>query len=88
MQSDAGFWIEYDIAGSTLAISNFWSGAEKKGPCIAFEVDDYEAALEVLKAQGVIFDGEPMEFPGCHFAVITDPDGNLITVHKRKAQRS
>jgi catechol 2,3-dioxygenase-like lactoylglutathione lyase family enzyme len=83
-EHEGGFWIEYDIAGSTLAISNYWKGAEKCGPSLALEVDDYEATLEILKAKGVTFDGDPMDFPSCHFAVITDPDGNLLVIHKRK----
>ena len=88
MESEGGFWIEYNIGSGTLAISNFWKAAEKCGPCLAFEVDDYEETLKILKENAVIFDGDPMEFPSCHFAVITDPDGNLITVHKRKTAQA
>jgi hypothetical protein len=26
-----------------------------------------------------------VEFPGCHMAAVLDPDGNTISIHKRKA---
>jgi len=37
MNSDfeAGFWIEYEIAGQTLALSNMWKPSQKTGPTIA-----------------------------------------------------
>lgn len=28
---------------------------------------------------------EPMESPVCHMAVVSDPDGNSVTIHRRKA---
>lgn len=79
-----GFWIEYDIAAGTLALSNLWKASSKTGPTIAFEVEDFPETVEILKAKGVPFDGEPFETPVCHIAIITDPDGNFITIHKRK----
>jgi predicted enzyme related to lactoylglutathione lyase len=81
-----GFWVEYEIAGSTLALSNLWKASERTGPTIAFEVEDFPAAVEELKTKGIRFDGEVMETPVCHIAVILDPDGNFITVHKRKPE--
>jgi predicted enzyme related to lactoylglutathione lyase len=29
---------------------------------------------------------EPMDCPGCRMAMIFDPDGNTICIHKRKAK--
>jgi predicted enzyme related to lactoylglutathione lyase len=80
-------WIEYDIGPSTLAISNFapdWKPSPSGGSA-ALEVEDFEAATRQLKASGVVFRLEPMETPVCHMAVVADPDGNSITIHKRKA---
>jgi predicted enzyme related to lactoylglutathione lyase len=79
-----GFWVEYDINDATLALSNMWKGSPNAGPCIAFEVDDFAEAVATLKAEGVPIDPEPFETPVCHIAIIADPDGNLITIHKRK----
>lgn len=79
-------WIEYDIGPSTLAISNFapdWKPSPSGGSA-ALEVEDFEAATKQLKASGVVFRLEPMETPVCHMAVVADPDGNSITIHKRK----
>ena len=79
-------WIEYDIGPGTLAITNGapdWKPSAGGGAA-ALEVDDFEAATRQLKASGAVFRVEPMETPVCHMAVISDPDGNSITIHKRK----
>ena len=81
-----GFWVEYDIADGTLALSNMWKASPKAGPTIAFEVEDFEATVKILKDKGVVFDREPFETPVCFIAIILDPDGNFITVHKRKPE--
>ena len=83
---DGRFWIEYDLGPTTFAISNV--AAEKwkpspDGPNVAFEVTDFDAAIAELKAKQIPFDLEPMETPVCWMAVIADPDGNKLTVHKR-----
>ena len=55
------------------------------GPCAGLEVDDYDASVALLKANGVPFAMETMETPVCHLCVVTDPDGNSLFIHKRKA---
>lgn len=80
-------WVEYDIGPSTLAIGNMapeWKPSPGGGS-VGLEVDDFDGAVKRLKQQGVTFAVEPMETPVCHMAVIADPDGNLVTIHKRKA---
>jgi predicted enzyme related to lactoylglutathione lyase len=80
-------WVEYDIGPSTLAIGNGapdWKPSP--GGCSAgLEVEDFEAAIKHLKTSGAVFRAEPFETPVCRMAVIADPDGNSIIVHKRKA---
>jgi predicted enzyme related to lactoylglutathione lyase len=78
------FWIEYNVGNVTLAISNSWPPSGQSGPSIALEVEDFEASVAELKAAGVQFAAERMESPVCDFALIADPDGNGITIHKRK----
>jgi predicted enzyme related to lactoylglutathione lyase len=80
-------WVEYDIGPGTLAISNMaaeWQPSPQ-GPSIALEVEDFEAAIEALRAAGTKFVLEPIASPMCRMAVISDPDGNGIAIHKRKA---
>ena len=82
---DGKAWIEYDIGNETLAISNAWPPSGESGPGAAFEVEDLEAALDTLREAGVEV-SDVMESPGCRFALISDPDGNSITIHKHKTE--
>ncbi len=79
------FWIEYELGESTFALSNAWEPSGQSGPSIAFEVDDFEAFVAHLKQEGVQFIAERVDSPVCCFSLITDPDGNSITIHKRKS---
>jgi len=81
-----GFWSEADVGTGTLAICSFWkpSAAPSTGPAAAFELENFETAVTALKAAGVPFAMESLETPVCHLAVITDPDGNSLFIHKRK----
>ena len=82
-----GRWIEYDLGGATLAIANVnidWRPSDQ-GTSAALEVDDFNAAISDLKRGNVTFDAEPFETPVCHMAVIKDPDGNKLIIHKRKS---
>ena len=79
-------WVEYDIAGQTLAIAK--SSAEWQpgpdGAGISLEVESLEDALSHLAENGI----EPAmpigDFPLCRLTVISDPDGNGIVLHQRK----
>jgi catechol 2,3-dioxygenase-like lactoylglutathione lyase family enzyme len=86
-----GFWIEYEIASGTLALSNFWKpsgNSEQAGPTIGLEVEDLEETVAALKAKAVPFLMDTLETPVCHLAVIRDPDGNSLFIHKRKPGHS
>src|SRR5215470_13969564 len=79
-------WIEYDIGPGTLAITNMspdWKPSPDGGG-VGLEVADFEEAVARLKERGAPFRVEPMETPVCWMAVVSDPDGNSIVVHKRK----
>jgi predicted enzyme related to lactoylglutathione lyase len=78
------WWIEYDIAGVALAISNAWPPSGQSGPNLALEVSDLDASLAAVKAKGVPVSLDPMESPVCRFFGIKDPDGNDLTLHQRK----
>jgi predicted enzyme related to lactoylglutathione lyase len=79
-------WIEYDIGPSTLAITNFpseWKPSPDGGG-VALEVENFDSAVAELKSAGAKFRVEPTSSPVCHMAVVFDPDGNSICIHKRK----
>ncbi len=76
-------WIEYEIGNATFAISNTWEPSGQSGPSVAFEVDDFDSFVTHLKNSGVNFITDRIDSPVCCFALITDPDGNSITIHKR-----
>lgn len=82
---DDSAWIEYGIGSGTLAIgcSPEWKPSTD-GACVALEVDDFDKAIEKLKAADVPFFMEPQSFPTCNMAVINDPDKNKIVIHKKK----
>jgi predicted enzyme related to lactoylglutathione lyase len=87
MESAGGMWVEYGIRGATFAIGCYgdvWKPSQE-GTCVGFEVDDLDAELDRLKSRGVKFGMEAMDTPVCRFAIICDPDGNRILIHKRKA---
>ena len=79
-------WTEYDLGPSTLAIA---SGIEDWKPSpgggsVALEVEDFEAAMRDIKAGGYGVVKGPFDTPVCFMAVVADPDGNSVTIHKRK----
>jgi predicted enzyme related to lactoylglutathione lyase len=80
-------WVEYDIAGHTLALapaSPQWQ-PNAHGGGIALEVESLEDAIAHVEKHGSHVVVPISEFPVCRLAVITDPDGNTIALHQRKA---
>jgi predicted enzyme related to lactoylglutathione lyase len=80
-----GSWIEYDIGAATFAIGAYpdWKPSAD-GTMVAFEVDDLDAEMARLKSRGVKIVMDTYDTPVCRFAMISDPDGNKIIIHKRK----
>jgi predicted enzyme related to lactoylglutathione lyase len=79
-------WVEYDIGAMTLGIGcapGMWEPSTK-GASAALEVENFEEALAAVKAKNIPIVMGPHEFPPCRMVVIADPDGNRITLHKRK----
>lgn len=80
-------WVEYQIGQSVLALSNVakeWQPSAD-GPSVSLEVEDFEQAIQELQTQHVTFSIEPFETKVCHMAVIADPDGNGLIIHKRNS---
>ena len=80
-------WVEYDIGADTLSIgkgeSSDWKPSSGGGS-VGLEVDDFDAAIAEIKSKGCAFFLEPLETPVCRMAVVSDPDGNSITIHRPK----
>ena len=82
-----GKWIEYAIGGHTLAIASVgehWRPSDQ-GTAAALEVDNFDESINALRSEGVEFAAEPFETPCCHMAVVHDPDGNKLIIHKLKS---
>ena len=83
-----GVWIEYEIGPDTLAIGSVgdqWKPSED-GTSVAIEVEDFEAAIKSLKEANATFASQGIESPVCRMAVVQDPDGNKIIIHKLKPE--
>lgn len=81
-----GKWIEYGVGKDTLAIANTgdtWTPSDQ-GTGAALEVEDFDAAIAELKKADVTFAMDAFESPVCHMAVVQDPDGNKVIIHKLK----
>src|ERR1700730_16855837 len=83
-----GKWIEYAIGDGTLAIGSVgdqWKPSAD-GTSVAIEMENFEEAIKRLKDRQVPFAAEPFESPCCHMAVVQDPDGNKLIIHKLKPE--
>ena len=80
-------WAEYEIGSGALAIGSA-PGMFQPSPdgcSVALEVEDFDAAIAQLKQHNVKFRLEQMDTPVCRMAMVFDPDGNTLCIHKRKA---
>jgi len=81
-----GKWIEYGVGKDTLCITNVsdsWTPSDQ-GTGAALEMEDFDTAIAELKKANVRFAAEAFETPVCHMAVVQDPDGNKLMIHKLK----
>jgi predicted enzyme related to lactoylglutathione lyase len=78
--------IEYGIGSAALVVTNRMSffHPSPNGGLAVLEVADLDTAVAELRAAGVRFVTEPFETPVCRAAVVSDPDGNSIGLHRRK----
>ena len=81
-------WLEYELGDGTFALTTADMGhvPGAKGAVVAFEVDDLDSTVAELKARSVPFVAEPFATPVCRMAVVADPDGNHVTLHRRNEQ--
>jgi predicted enzyme related to lactoylglutathione lyase len=80
-------WMEYDLAGQALALAKafeHWRPSSDGGQA-CLEVYDLDAAMDYLKQQHTSIVQDIQEYPHCRLALISDPDGNTLTLHQKKA---
>lgn len=84
MGSDGG-WVEYELGSHTFGIgkSPGWN-PNPDGPACALEAAEFEPVIAALRQAGAKFKMEPFETPVCHMAMVSDPAGNTLIIHKRK----
>ena len=88
LESMGGLLVEYGMGNGTFTIAclgEAWKPSPD-GTFVAFEVEDLDAEITRLEARGVKFAMRATELPTSRFAVIFDPDGNKIMIHKRRTQ--
>jgi predicted enzyme related to lactoylglutathione lyase len=78
------WWIEYDVAGQAIAISNAMPGTPASS--LTLDVADLDSALATVRAAGTTIAFDVMEFAGCRMFAIKDPDGNQIGLHQKKTK--
>ncbi len=86
--NEHGQWTEYEFGPYALALgcaAGFKPNAD--GCSAALEVEDFDAAVAHLQQHNVKFRIDPLSTPVCRMAVIFDPDGNSICIHKRNPGR-
>lgn len=82
---DDGGWVEYEVGNQTLCIGKAPGMLPSPdGPSCALEAVDFDAMISTLRAAGAQFRMEAFETPVCHMAMVLDPAGNVVIIHKRK----
>ena len=91
-QIGSGEWPEFQLGEnvSLYLLDPTNIGQEFRGPHtapIAIRVPNVEDGRRALEARGVEFFGETFDTSVCHMAHFTDPDGNVLMLHRRYAPR-
>ncbi len=79
-----GKWVEYEFGPYALAIGAAPGFKPNPDGCsAALEVEDFDSAIAELRANKISFRMEPFTTPNCRMAMVYDPDGNTLCIHKR-----
>jgi predicted enzyme related to lactoylglutathione lyase len=79
-------WTEYSIGDGTLAIAcvgEQWKPSTE-GTSAALEVENLEEAIARFQERKIAYD--KVDSPVCRMAIIEDPDGNKLIIHKLKPE--
>jgi predicted enzyme related to lactoylglutathione lyase len=81
-------WVEFTAPGGhtiAIATANEQWQPNANGGGICFEVEDLDAAVAKLAAEGVTIVLPIQDYPICRMALIADPDGNTLALHQKKS---
>jgi predicted enzyme related to lactoylglutathione lyase len=81
---------EFEAGNLTLSIydpEKMGMQHERNPNPIALHVDDVAAERKRLEERGVKFHGDTLDTSVCHMAIFSDPDGNMLMLHRRYAPR-
>jgi predicted enzyme related to lactoylglutathione lyase len=79
-------WTEYSIREGTLAIAcvgEQWKPSNE-GTSAALEVENLGEAIAEFEQRKIAYD--KVDSPVCRMAIIEDPDGNKLIIHKLKSE--
>lgn len=79
-------WTEYSIGDGTLAIAcvgEQWKPSNE-GTSAALEVENLEEVIARFQERKIAYD--KVDSPVCRMAIIEDPDGNKLIIHKLKPE--
>ena len=80
-------WFEYDLGDTTFAITSthIEHSPPVRGALVGFEVSDLDGEVSRLRRLGVPFKREEIrETAVCRYAIVFDPDGTEVLIHRRK----
>jgi predicted enzyme related to lactoylglutathione lyase len=81
---------EFETGNLTLSVydpEKMGMQHERNPNPIALHVDDVAAVRSALEERGVKFHGDILDTGVCHMAIFSDPDGNVLMLHRRYAPR-
>jgi predicted enzyme related to lactoylglutathione lyase len=78
------YWIGPDEDVLVIGAGAYRFSPGKTGATVALEVEDFDKAIADLKAANVPITFGPEHMQSCSMAIIEDPDGNQLVIHKRK----
>lgn len=80
-----GMFVEYELGdGTTFGLAYLPGRPFHISGGIMFAVPDVNAAAERAKAAGGEVSSGVIELPSCDMAWVTDPEGNIFCLHRRK----
>ncbi len=77
-------WVEYAVGDATFALTTMDTRhqAGAPGATVAFEVSDIDACAAKVREHGATMVQEPFQTPVCRMAIVSDPSGNDVILHR------
>lgn len=78
-------WLQVGIPGAQTSLTLVtWFDEMPPGSLrgLVIDCEDLDAEYQTLVDRGVVFMGPPTQQPGGLFAMLSDPDGNVMALHQ------